>query len=56
MYRTALALVSQLASAACEGGDPATTDPEPSGLTGTWSATPGAATYRYKLSETGGTV
>ena len=56
MYRTTLALVSLLAFAACEDGDPATTEPEPNGLTGTWSATVGAMTYRYELSETDGTV
>ena len=56
MYRTTLALVSLLAFASCEGGDPAITDPEPNGLTGTWSATLGAVTYRYELSETDGTV
>ena len=56
MYRTTLALVSLLAFAACGGGDPATTDSEPDGLTGTWSATVGAMTYRYELSETDGTV
>ena len=56
MYRTTLPLVSLLAFVACAGGDPATADPEPNGLTGTWSATLGVVTYRYELSEAGGSV